>query len=232
MTWLGRCWTRLAGGWAAGATRTEESRFGPDPRAFFDSIYRRTAPWDIGRAQPALVELFAAYPPAGPVLDVGCGSGDLAIHLAQAGLDVLGIDFCEGAIAQARKRAGTCPPDTVRSLELLVADALRPSLLRRQFGAVVDSGFLHVLDPGDCDRFADELASVLVPGGRYYLLAFAVERRPSRAPRGIGEQELRARFAPEKGWHVHETRPAEFQTARMPVPALRACIERSATAPG
>jgi ubiquinone/menaquinone biosynthesis C-methylase UbiE len=161
------------------------------------------------------------------VLDVGCGSGDLAIRLAQGGFDVLGIDFSEAAIAQARKRAEALDPATVRSLEFLVADALRLSELHRQFGAVVDSGFLHGLDPGDCDRFADELAAVLRPGGRYYLLAFSEERRRGFGPRAISEDEVRARFTREKGWHIREVRPAEFLTATMPMPAISACIERS-----
>ena len=31
------------------------SRFGDDPRAFFDGVYQGVAPWGIGAAQPALV---------------------------------------------------------------------------------------------------------------------------------------------------------------------------------
>ena len=207
------------------------SRFGRDPRSFFDAAYQGTAPWDAGRAQPALVELFAAYPPASPVLDVGCGTGDLAIHLARAGLQVLGIDFSERAIAQARTRAEGVAPGAAGCLDFLVADALRPSLLRRQFGAVVDSGFLHVLEPGDQDRFLDDLASALLPGGRYYLLGYRARRRWLFSRRGISEKGLRARFTAENGWRIHEIRPAEFLTARMPMPAIRACIERVAGAP-
>ena len=202
------------------------SRFGPDPRSFFDAAYQGTAPWEVGRAQPSLVALFREHPPASPVLDVGCGSGDLAIHLARAGLDVLGIDFSERAIAQARMRLEASRLNTTGSLELRVADALRPSLLRRQFGAVVDSGFLHVLAPGDRDRFAGELASILVPGGRYYLLGFREGRRWLFSRRGIGEGWLQARFTAEKGWRIHELRPAEFQTVKAPMPALLACMER------
>src|SRR5512138_324252 len=137
------------------------SRFGPDPRDFFNSVYRGTAPWDVGRPQPALVALFDEYPPLSPALDVGCGSGDLAIHLAQRGLQVTGIDFVEAAITQAREKARSLPSEVARALEFQVADALQPSLLQRQFGSVVDSGFLHLFDLEQRDRFADELASTL-----------------------------------------------------------------------
>lgn len=80
------------------------SRFAPDPLAFFQAVYRETAPWDIGGPQPAMVGLLGEYPPEGPVLDVGCGSGDLAIHIAEGGVEVLGVDFVEEAIAQAQAK--------------------------------------------------------------------------------------------------------------------------------
>src|SRR5690606_8273194 len=82
------------------------TRFGPDPQAFFDGIYQDVAPWDVGRAQPALTELLEEHPPHGPVLDLGCGTGDLAIHIARQGLEVLGVDTAATAIAEARGRAG------------------------------------------------------------------------------------------------------------------------------
>lgn len=202
------------------------SGFDRASRDFFDAVYRGTAPWDVGRAQPALVALLDAHPPTGPVLDVGCGSGDLAIHLARAGLEVVGIDFSERGIAQARARASGLPADAARRLDFRVADALRPSLLERRFGAVVDSGFLHVLAPADRGRFLDELASVLLPGGRYYLLGFRERRRWLFSRRGLSEQALRARFTPENGWHVHQMQSAEFQTRTKPAPAIGACFER------
>lgn len=205
------------------------SRFGPDPRAFFDDVYREIAPWDVGGPQPALSALLAAHPPEGPVLDVGCGSGDLAVSLAREGLEVLGVDFVEEAVRQAREKAAALPVEVARRLDFRVADALRPSRLGRRFGAVVDSGFFHLFDPAEGDRFVEDLAVALSPGGRYYLLAFAVEFPIPNAPRAVEEDELRARFASERGWRVREIRPAEFLSRVAPVPATAACIERLPT---
>lgn len=202
------------------------SRFGPDPLAFFDSVYEETPPWDVGGAQPGMSALFAAYPPASPVLDVGCGSGDLAIALAQDGLEVLGIDFVDAAIAQALEKARSLPPEVARCLDFQVADALRPSLLQRQFGSVVDSGFFHLFDPDQGEQFIEDLAAALLPGGRYYLLAFAVEFPIPNSPRAICEEEVRERFTLERGWSIRALQPAEFQSRIAPVPAIRACIER------
>lgn len=202
------------------------SRFGPDPQVFFDAVYQQTPPWDIGGPQPALETLFDELPPSGPVLDVGCGSGDHAVALARRGLHVVGVDIVEQAIVQARSKAAALPPDVAARLEFLVADALRPSLLGRRFGAVADSGFLHLFEPAVADRFATELAASLHPGGRYYLLAFAVQFDVPNVPRAVTEEELRARFTPERGWRILALREALFQNRVAATAAICACVER------
>jgi 2-polyprenyl-3-methyl-5-hydroxy-6-metoxy-1,4-benzoquinol methylase len=75
-----------------------------------DSAYRKTPPWDVGAPQPALLGLLDEYPPSGPVLDVGCGTGELALALAQRGLAVLGVDLEEVAITRARAKAAAHQP--------------------------------------------------------------------------------------------------------------------------
>lgn len=203
------------------------SRFGPDPRAFFDAVYQDVAPWDIGVAQPALLQLLDEHPPAEPVLDVGCGSGDLAIALARRRLEVVGVDFVESAVEQARAKARALPSDLGRRLRFEVGDALRPSRRGEPVGAVVDSGFLHLFDHEVRDRFAAELAATLRPGGRYYLLAFAVTFPIEHAPLQVDPDELAARFPAERGWRIRACRPAEFLSRVGTVPATAACLERT-----
>lgn len=203
------------------------SRFGSDPLSFFNSVYQNSAPWDIGGPQPAMAALIEKYPPEDPVLDLGCGSGDLAIYLATVGHQVLGIDFVESAIKNAQKKVAALPKGTALPLRFRVADALRPSLLQEKFGAVFDSGFYHLFNPGQCEQLIDEVASVLKPHGCYYLHEFAIEFPIPNVPRNISPEELRTRFTVEKGWRIREIQTVEFSSrVAPPVPATCACIER------
>ncbi len=203
------------------------SRFGSDPRSFFNAVYEDVPPWEIGNPQPGMTAILAQYPPAGPVLDVGCGSGDLSIYLARLGYETLGIDFVEAAIASAQEKRNSLPLETARLVRFQVADALRPTLLGRQFGAIVDSGFFHLFDLEQCDRYVEELARTLLPGGLYYLHAFDMEFPITNMPRQISADEVRGRFTKENGWQIREIQSVGFLSrVAPPVPAICACIER------
>ena len=69
---------------------------------FFESAYEGTPPWDIGRPQPEFVRLEAGGEIRGSVLDVGCGTGENALHMAAKGHDVWGIDGAPTAISTIR----------------------------------------------------------------------------------------------------------------------------------
>lgn len=202
------------------------SRFGSDPLAFFEAVYAEPAPWDIGEVQPAMATLLDEYPPDDPVLDVGCGSGDLAIHIAEQGLPTLGVDFIEEAVAQALVKRDGLPAAVAERLDFRVANALYPSRLGQTFGAVVDSGFFHLFAPDECDQFVDDLARAIRPGGRLYLHEFAVEFPVPNVPRAVTEAEVRERFVPEQGWRILAVRSGEFMSRVAPVPATLACVER------
>jgi len=202
-------------------------RFGSDPLTFFDAVYRDTAPWEVGGAQPAMKRLLSEFPPSGPVLDLGSATGDLAIHVATSGHAVVGIEFVESAVERARARAAELPPDVAARLRFEIGDATRPSALGIVFCSITDSGFLHLLDEEETDRFVEDLGKAIAPGGRYYLHEFAVEFPIDNVPRAVTEQELAARFNADTGWRILDAFETEFHSrVAQPTKAIAACIER------
>jgi SAM-dependent methyltransferase len=196
-------------------------------RPFFDQVYEDRAPWDIEAPQPDLLMLIEEFPPRGLILDVGCGTGDLAIGLARRGLAVLGIDFVPSAIDEARTRARALPPDRQGLVEFRVGDALRMSRFAGDIGSVVDSGFFHLFDGPTRAELVGELAATLPFGGRYFMLGFAVTFPIPNSPRAVTPDEIGALFSEEADWVVRASRPARFRTRGFDdVPALAVCVER------
>jgi SAM-dependent methyltransferase len=163
----------------------------------YDAAYAGVPNWDIGRPQQAFVELLDAGFVRGPVLDVGCGTGELSIYLARYGYNVLGIDLSPLAVHQAKQKArGRRIP-----AQFLVWDALELGRLATagfQFPTVVDSAMFHVLGDRERDRFVDGLSRVISSGGLYCVLGDA--RRQLGESYGISPTELRERFDRVGGW--------------------------------
>ena len=114
--------------------------------------------------------------PGDSVLDVCCGTGDLAFELASRVLPggrVVGCDFSEPMLDLAREKAADRTTDSVR---FEWADALQLPYDAGRFDAVT-VGF-GVRNFADRDRGLRELSRVLRPGGRLVILEFTTPRRP------------------------------------------------------
>jgi SAM-dependent methyltransferase len=172
-------------------------------RETFESLYAGKAPWDIGRPQRVFVE--AADRVTGDILDAGCGTGETALYFAGQGHAVLGIDFLEGPVEVARRKA----QERGLNVEFDQMDALTLSTLDRQFDSVIDSGLFHVFSDEDRARYVAGLAHVTKPGGRVFLLCFSDEEPGTQGPRRVSQKELREAFA--KDWAVEEIRPATLE---------------------
>lgn len=184
--------------------------------------------WGIGAPQPDLLRLIEEFPPRGRILDVGCGTGDLAIELARAGRAVLGIDVAEAAIETARSRLAALPPEQRALVEFRVADALQLAELAGEVESVADCGFFHLFDAVTRRDLVDELGRVLPRGGRYHMLGFAIPIPTPAAPREVTREEITALFAREAGWIVRAMRSAAFLTHGYGgIPALAVCAERA-----
>jgi SAM-dependent methyltransferase len=71
----------------------------------------------------------------GPVLELGCGTGRVAIPLAEAGFDVVGLDRSVPMLAVAAGRRRTLPADVRRRLRFVEGD-MTDFRVGRRFGLV------------------------------------------------------------------------------------------------
>ena len=124
--------------------------------------------------------------PGARALDVATGTGDLAVELAGRGASVTGLDFSEGMLELARRKAPQLEWVQGNALDLAYADA--------EFDAVT-VGF-GARNFSDLDQGIREMARVVKPGGRVVILEITTPRaaaavvvllalvRPSGARRG------------------------------------------------
>ena len=146
---------------------------------FKESYTTGNAPWDIGKPDFNLIQIMNTTPikPC-TALEVGCGTGDNAIWLAQQGFHVLGVDTAEVAIEKAKKKA----LEAGAQCTFMVSDILTSRIEEAPFGFVFDRGFLHLLDSDEeRSRCAAIVNGYLENDGLWLsLLGNADERREAR----------------------------------------------------
>ncbi len=102
----------------------------------------------------------------GDVLELGCGTGRVTIPIAEAGVDVVGLDFSEAMLDIARSKSSAL---SSRSGELsLRLEDMRDFDLGRQFSLIIIPfrGFLSLLSVEDELSTLDTIKRHLKPGGR------------------------------------------------------------------
>jgi ubiquinone/menaquinone biosynthesis C-methylase UbiE len=176
----------------------------------WEDAYKTVPPWDVGRPQPALVELVRARElnrGRGRVLDVGCGTGENALYLAGNGFSVSGVDLSSRAIAAARAKA----VERRRNIDFRTGNALSLEFKDSVFDNVIDSGLFHTFPDDDRPVYAREMARVLVTRGRYFMLCFS-EKEPTDwgGPRRIRREEIETTFSPL--FNINYIKDASFAT--------------------
>jgi SAM-dependent methyltransferase len=154
-------------------------------------------PWDGHAEATSLRELIEGTPdtpalPPGAALDVGCGTGDSSIYLAQHGWHVTGVDFVPKALDKARAKAGAAGV----AVDFVHADVthLSQAGIAGGFQLIVDNGCLHGMSDGDRDLYVQEITGAAAPDARLVIVA-APPGGPVRLL-GLDQAEVERRFTP------------------------------------
>ena len=167
--------------------RAEALRNGPrlDPAGaeFWSVRYReRFTPWDAGGVPAMAAELARAQRSPLRILIPGCGSAYEVRAFAEAGHDVLAIDFSASALERAAEVLGEWSR-LLRRADFFADDLGAP------YDLVYERAFLCALPRAHWERWAVRVAELVAPGGRLagYFFSSADERGP---PFGLKPGEL------------------------------------------
>jgi len=144
----------------------------PSPPAFDDAAHdydRRFTETEIGRVLRESVwrNLDGVLAPGSRVLELGCGTGEDALWMAERGHRVLATDASPGMLEQAVRKIKTAGvADRVRFAKLDLADvAGEPEPPEAPFDAVFSNfGALNCVE--DCSELGEVLHRWIRPGGR------------------------------------------------------------------
>ena len=187
------------------------------------------APWerrDVAESWRPLFEGPTAMAP-GRALDVGCGSGADAVHLAARGWRVTGVEVVETALARARRRAAEAGVE----VRWIGGDAARLGRLGLEPGydLLYDFGCIQGLPDPARRGAAAGLGDLAAAGARLLVFAFRAGRR-LLLPRGMDEEDVVALLG--GGWELEHVESAVIDAMPRPVrragPTLYRLARRSA----
>jgi len=138
----------------------------------YDAIARLYDPWSAGVVEDISFYVDEALESAGPVVELGVGTGRIAIPTAAAGVHVIGVDSSAGMLevcAEQARAAGVAD-----RIDLRLGDLRRPPVPEQV--ALVTCPFrayLHLADDGERLEALAAARRMLRPGGRLVFDVFA-----------------------------------------------------------
>ena len=148
----------------------------------YDERYKSgDTPWDLGQPDFNLIEVVTQRPiPAGKALDIGCGTGDNSIWLAQNRFQVVGTDASDIALEKAKAKALKANVEC----DFRRLDFIETKIEGAPFGFAFDRGCFHSFrSENDRRKFAQNVAAHLEADGLWLTIAGnADERRQGPGP--------------------------------------------------
>lgn len=144
----------------------------------------------------------------GCILELGCGSGDLAYALADHAQKIVATDIDPDDIERARRRADlwSLSDDQIKRIEFRALSALQLNFSSNGFDWAISTSMVEHLDPQDVERHLREVHRVLKPHGSYLMWC----------PNGLGRHEDQADHRTMWSYRqwVHQLRNAGFRRFR------------------
>ena len=170
---------------------------------FWEQRFRENfTPWDAGRV-PSDLERFLRTEPRLRVLIPGCGSGYEVRAFAEAGHEVLAVDFTPAAVERARELLGPLS-ERVRLADFFEID------LGRTYDLVYERAFLCSLPRPLRPRYTERVAELLAARGRiagFFFFEDGERGPPFGLKSGELERLLSDRFEETEDRTVHDSIP-------------------------
>jgi SAM-dependent methyltransferase len=139
----------------------------------YNPISRLYDAWSASVTEDVEFYVEEAVASGGPVVELACGTGRIAVPIAKAGIRVIGVDGSEGMLAVAREYAAT---EGV-ALDLRLGDMRRPPVEERVPLVLIPfRSLLHMTSDDERLRALRAARDLLLPGGRLVFDVFAPSR--------------------------------------------------------
>ncbi len=152
--------------------------------ALYDAIAGIYDPWSVSVTEDIAFYVREARSCTGPVVELAVGSGRIAVPLAEAGHDVIGVDLSQGMLDVARGLARE--RGVADRLDLRLGDLRRPPVPERVELVICPfRSLLHMEDEAEKLRALRSAHDLLRPGGRFVFDVFAPSEQDIEETHGI-----------------------------------------------
>lgn len=182
--------------------------------AYSDNVFGGPPPWNIGEAQAEILALIDNGSVTGPVLDAGCGVGDVTLALAERGYDVVGADISAVAIDTATRAAAERGLTGIRFVQ---GDLRTLTVAGEPFNTIIDCTLFHSLPVEARPDYLRAVHAMSAPGAVLHMLVFTTDALPPDSPFPIPNlvTEAELREAVSKVWTIEHLQPS-FVAVQLP----------------
>jgi len=136
----------------------------------YDRIAEIYDPWSVSVTEDVGFYVDEAQRSGGPVVELGVGTGRIAVPIAADGIRVIGVDSSRGMLDVCARRAALAGVD----VDLRVGDLLDPPVRERVPLVICPfRSYLHLHTNADRRRALRSAHALLVPNGRLVFDVFA-----------------------------------------------------------